>query len=284
MKKFVTALLAVLLTVGVCAVSVVAEEPSEGVTYTNNDIVRIATENNDADEQVTVLKPGDIVKFNTKTKKVELYFYPDAVTIDNELIVNNTWKTYIESLGTVSLFATSTNKYKYFYSKQTYSSSTSVSIPAPAFNSEDYKYAARDGSDYEWGVFPIDYALKFTNGIDAEFLGWVVKEYSNKTTATSLVLYAYWDRSNSGETTTTTTTTQPATTDPDYENKSDIMKTLSDFFRLISENNGYDTDDWRYYLSFLPKVPSALFGAIVLFLTNGTFLQKVYDYFGIVVE
>ena len=288
MKKFVAALLAVLLTVGVCAVSVVAEEPAGGTTYQLAKVVRIgATINGDLNTNVTVLQPGDILNFPTKTDLLEVYYYADALSIDSTTIKNNTWKAYIGTLGTVSTLGASANKYKSFYYKKTYSPRDYPKYTILPLNSEDNKLSARDSSFYDWGLQPIDYCLKYANGYNAEFLGWVAYDFKNTSTTSKLYLYAYWDRSHVNETTTessTTTTPATTTTNPADDTRSDIMKTFDKFFSLFETNNGYDTSDWRYYLTFIPKLPSALFGLIATMVFGKDSLQKVYDFFGIVVE
>jgi len=101
MKKFVAALLAVLLTAGVCAVSVVAEEPSESVTYDSLNLI-FPISNKNTDKDVTLLQPGDIINFERKSKLIEVTYYADALSITYDSIKNLKWKDYVDSLGTVT--------------------------------------------------------------------------------------------------------------------------------------------------------------------------------------
>lgn len=283
MKKFVAALLAVLLTAGVCAVSVVAEEPSESTTYKSLDLI-FTKLNKYTDKDVTVLKPGDVVSFETRTREIEVKFYADALSIPYSEIVNLKWKAYVDSLGPVTRFAQSPNKYKIFRYYFKYNSPTLVNFTISPLNSEEHKFTAIDGEEFVWGTFPIDYCLKEENGSDAKFLGWIVRNVTNGSSKSTLDLYAYWDRTTSGDTTTETTKPPETTTNPDDANKSDIMKALDKFFNLFSGNNEYDTKDWRYYLTLLPGLPALLLGFIYALLQDSEKIKKVYNFFGIKVD
>ena len=154
MKKLVATMLAVLMTVGICAVSVIADEPPVGTTYNSLDIVfPISTKNSDKD--VTILKPGDTVNFETKTRKLEVTFLSDALNIAAASIKNTTWRDYVNSLGTVSTFASSANKYKSFYYSEDYSPADFAGVTIPDINSEDDVYEARDKSNYIFCLMPI---------------------------------------------------------------------------------------------------------------------------------
>ncbi|MCR5484837.1 MAG: hypothetical protein K6F09_04520 [Clostridiales bacterium] len=280
MKKLIAVLLIVMLTLGALAVGSYADDAS--TTYKSQDIVRIKdTEEGD----VTILQPGDTVKFKNKSKRLTVTYKPDAINITGAGEVTNLkWKAYIESLGKDVTLAESASKYKSFVYSFESEESVELEATVASLNSADYEsegISAYDITGYDWGIKPIDFALKDSAGNDVEFLGWAVGALSNSGSGTTLELYAYWTRDASS--TEEEVETVPEAGRP--ERKSDIIVFMEWIFSMFdSSKNPYDTSNWKYYITFVPILVTTAANAVGKLLSDGYLSGVLYKFFKINVD
>ncbi len=283
MKKTIATLLAVLLTLGICAVSVVAEDPTP-TTYAAADVIKMSmASGTQASEKLTLIKPGDVITMPSKVKKLSVTYYPDALRYDKANGFKNLeWKAYVQSMGKDVTLATSVSKYKYF--KQVIGDGkVAFDVSQTVFGLNNEVITAYDSSNLAWGDHPMDLVLKDEDGNDCEFLGWYMDKFSATSSNATIEFYAVWDRGSTEVTTEPETgdVTEPST---EPEERSPIMQAFYNFFNLFSETESkYKTKDdgWQYYLTFVPKLVSALCVVVSAFFTNGDFQEKLYEVFGI---
>ncbi|MBQ3150841.1 MAG: hypothetical protein IJB86_06315 [Clostridia bacterium] len=273
MKKILAILLAILTVFSFATVSVAAEETTEteevftGTLYKYADgLPRI---NANTEGEVIILQAGDRIQFEaitSKSKTVEVIYYPDVVSIAEKSILNPIWsqKATDEKYAEIKTYATSPMKYKSFVSSNDFVKGEVVYADIIGIGDDA---VAKDGAgEIRAEAAPIDYALS-----GAKFVGWALYKYSSwkatNTTKVTIEVYAVWDR-DAGEADDGGEDEGPVV-DP---NASPIKQAL---------------DKVIYYLDiaagFIKAIPQALNSVISLFFSTG-FKNWLYGLFGIEVE
>ena len=149
----------------------------------------------------TVLKPGDVIEFSNQAKTT-INFYADADLLAStavgsdgaSLITNANW-----AFQDVENLASSANKFKAFKQEYTRAQFKSKSYTVIGIgdtgNNDTGSWTALDAAGTELGSQAIDFALTI-DGNAVEFVGWVVYDYSVKSSAISLNLYALWAKTD----------------------------------------------------------------------------------------
>lgn len=173
MKKFLAALLAVLMLFSVCCISVFAEETTEPETdpETTSKEYEICQDSDFSNvvyleagnEKATLLKPGDKIFTDKKdAKKITIQYYPDAdARSKGDWVISDRNNIAFSPSG-----------------KEFEKDEVKVNSGVPVATLKDIDFT--------------DFTIAYSD--ENTFLGWVVYEYVGSSSSNTIVLCAVWDK------------------------------------------------------------------------------------------